>query len=86
MINKSCTTEDLLNALKGKSLMDAISLVEREATRVEPKAYRNGTVGSTDLCTEALKATIMYLRYGVRSSKLPENMLTAAIAARDINA
>lgn len=80
---KTCASEDLANILKGKSLQDAIELIEREATAVERSAFRNKISRGQDLCVEELKATIMYLRYGVRSSKLPTGV-PAVVAPLEI--
>lgn len=83
---KSCASENLANILKGKSLLDAIELVEREATAVERRAFRNKVRRGNDLCVEELKATIMYLRYGVRSSKLPAGVPATVASMKDFNA
>jgi hypothetical protein len=83
MDSVNCPKEMISDALAGKSLLEAITVIEREVTSIERQAYRSGSVEDHLMCAAALKATIMYLRYGVRSSSLTTDMQAVASAIRE---
>ncbi len=82
MISKQYDIEDIIEAIGDKSLLEAIYLIDQEATEVERAIYRYGGAPEAIQYAASLKAAIQYLRYGVKPSELSKRFQQGARPVR----
>ena len=88
MISQSCDFDEFLESVRDRDYLEVIYLADKEATEAERLNYRSRTrrPAPPEACAgyaDVLKGFIRFMRYGVKSSSMEENLHEGLQAIRE---